>query len=201
MVRRPDLTSPAQHCESSKIGIPRPVDVHRSFWNRAKDQLPAATTNSGPLPRPTRRTAGQPSIQAPRCTPRKPVNRVPAIHQGPAPHRPRSKSPGQGSSASRHRFKMAPRSISYSSGTSSTRRRAPQLSPGIRGPQQGPLAISPRCPGHQEHLGGRPVSRPRPRLTPRSCCTPTAGPRPAPLAGAAQPGSDRRRRARDTRRG
>ncbi|KAJ1181885.1 hypothetical protein NDU88_007084 [Pleurodeles waltl] len=35
--------------------------MHRSFRNRAKAQLPAATTNSGPLPSPTRRTAGQAS--------------------------------------------------------------------------------------------------------------------------------------------
>ncbi|KAJ1165118.1 hypothetical protein NDU88_005547 [Pleurodeles waltl] len=137
-------------------------------------------------------------MPSPRCAPRKPGIWVPAIHQGPAPHRPRSKSPGQGSSASHHRFKMAPRSTSYSSGTSSTRRRAPQLSPGIRGPQEGPSALNPRCPGHQEHSGGRPVRQPRPHLVPRSGHTPTARPHPAPQAGAAQPGSDRRCRARDT---
>ncbi|KAJ1136503.1 hypothetical protein NDU88_002918 [Pleurodeles waltl] len=35
--------------------------MHRCFRNRAKAQLQAATTNSGPLPSPTRRTAGQAS--------------------------------------------------------------------------------------------------------------------------------------------
>ncbi|KAJ1120337.1 hypothetical protein NDU88_008509 [Pleurodeles waltl] len=79
MARRPDLTSPAQHRESSKITFPRPVVVHRSFRNRAKAQLLAATTNSGPLPSLTHGTAGQASQRFKHwgVPPRKPGNRVP----------------------------------------------------------------------------------------------------------------------------
>ncbi|KAJ1182093.1 hypothetical protein NDU88_007288 [Pleurodeles waltl] len=172
------------------------------------------TALSGTAPRPSSKPPPRTVVRSPRplsglqdrpakyssseVCPRKPGNRVPAIHQGPAPHRPRSKSPGKGSSASRRCFKMAPRSTSYSSGTSSTRRWVPQLPPGIRGPQEGPSALNPRRPGNQEHPGGRPIPRPRPRLAqwPHSNCRAA----PAPPAGATQPGSDRRCRAWDTRR-
>ncbi|KAJ1114400.1 hypothetical protein NDU88_002638 [Pleurodeles waltl] len=90
---------------------------------------------------------------------------------------------------------MAPRSTAYSSGTSSPRRRAPQLSPGIRGPQEGPSAINPRHPGHQEHPGGRPISRLRPRRAAAAPQLPGRAPhlpwerRNPALTGAAAPGT------------
>ncbi|KAJ1082564.1 hypothetical protein NDU88_002729 [Pleurodeles waltl] len=124
---RAGQTSPHQ---LSTVSPPKSVFRGRSAYTALFGTVPRPS--SQPPPRKVVRSPhplvdcrpGQPSIQAPRCAPRKPGNRVPAIHQGPAPHRPRSKSPGQGSSASRHRFKLAPRSTSYSSGTSSPRHRA-----------------------------------------------------------------------------
>ncbi|KAJ1155448.1 hypothetical protein NDU88_008178 [Pleurodeles waltl] len=130
------------------------------------------------------------SISSPKC------NRVPAIHQGPAPHRPRSKAPGQGSSASHRQFRRAPRSTTHSSGASTTRRRAPRLSPIIRGPQEGPSALNPRRPGRKGRQGEGPSRGPG-RASLR--LHPNYWAEPAPPAGAAQPGSDRCRRTQNTR--
>ncbi|KAJ1205344.1 hypothetical protein NDU88_000779 [Pleurodeles waltl] len=126
----------------------------------------------------------------------KPGNLIPAIHQGPAPHRPRSKAPGQGSSASRRRFSRAPRSTIHSSGASTTRRRAPQPPPIIGGPRKAPR---PSISGALTARGAKGKARPAAQAVPRRGRTPTAGLSPAPPAGAAQPGSDRCRCARNTR--
>ncbi|KAJ1117475.1 hypothetical protein NDU88_005675 [Pleurodeles waltl] len=118
--------------------------MHRSFRNRAKAQVPAATTNSGPLPSPTRRTAGQASQQFKhRGVP--PGSQVTGSRYPPGPcatltslqitraRKLRQLPPLQDGTQKhlllfRHLLHQAP---------------GPQLSPVIRGPQEGPSALNP----------------------------------------------------------
>ncbi|KAJ1115894.1 hypothetical protein NDU88_004114 [Pleurodeles waltl] len=155
MVRWPDLTSPAQLRGSTKITLSKPVGVHRSLRNHAKAQLPAATRYYGPLLSPTRRTAGQTkqSFRRRGAPPRSQGTGSPPSTRAP-------RLTNQGKLCQSPPDQQGSRNTAHSSGATTIRRRAPQLTPVMRGPQEGSSALKPQRPGSKGEQGKRLVSRP-----------------------------------------